>query len=124
VRWVVRPAIMALQAWSRRAEITCDRAALLTCGDLETAIATVLKVEGGFEGEVDVAGYLADLPEKGGIGRYAQVFRGKPGIPLRIRAMTRFAESRFFLRFRGADDPSAPSTDAVDAAVSEMMSMF
>jgi hypothetical protein len=29
VRWMVQPATMALRAWARRAEITCDRAALL-----------------------------------------------------------------------------------------------
>src|SRR5262249_38349030 len=29
VRWVIQPAIMTLQAWSRRAEVTCDRASLL-----------------------------------------------------------------------------------------------
>src|SRR5688572_9441370 len=28
VRWIVQPAILALRAWSRRAEITCDRAGL------------------------------------------------------------------------------------------------
>ena len=29
VRWAIQPAIMTLQAWSRRAEVTCDRAALI-----------------------------------------------------------------------------------------------
>jgi Zn-dependent protease with chaperone function len=35
VRWVVQPAIMTLQAWSRRAEVTCDRASLLAVRDVE-----------------------------------------------------------------------------------------
>jgi Zn-dependent protease with chaperone function len=38
VRWVVQPAIMTLQAWSRRAEVTCDRAALLALRDEDKTI--------------------------------------------------------------------------------------
>ncbi len=35
VRWAVEPALMALRAWSRRAEITCDRAGMLCSKDEE-----------------------------------------------------------------------------------------
>ena len=29
IQWAVQPAIIALRAWQRRAEITCDRAGML-----------------------------------------------------------------------------------------------
>ncbi len=31
--WILQPALVALRAWSRRAEITCDRAGMLVAGD-------------------------------------------------------------------------------------------
>jgi len=49
IRWIIQPAIMTLQAWSRRAEITCDRAALLAAGDLDATIAAIVKLELGLE---------------------------------------------------------------------------
>jgi len=49
VRWVVQPAILALRGWLRRAEITCDRAALLCSPSLDVATAVLDKqgVRGG-----------------------------------------------------------------------------
>src|SRR3954462_7210281 len=49
VRWVVHPAIMTLQAWSRRAEITCDRASLLAVRDLDKALIALVRLELGID---------------------------------------------------------------------------
>src|SRR5215216_1771397 len=49
VRWVIQPAIMTLQAWSRRAEITCDRASLLAVRDLDKTLTAMVKLELGLE---------------------------------------------------------------------------
>ena len=49
VRWVVQPAIMTLQAWSRRAEVTCDRAALLAVRDLDKTLQALVKLELGVD---------------------------------------------------------------------------
>ena len=49
VRWVVQPAIMTLQAWSRRAEVTCDRASLLAVRDLDKTLAAMVKLELGLD---------------------------------------------------------------------------
>ena len=49
VRWVVQPAIMTLQAWSRRAEVTCDRGALLAVRDLDKTLAALVKLELGLD---------------------------------------------------------------------------
>lgn len=37
IRWIVAPALAALRGWRRRADITCDRAGLLCCRNLEVA---------------------------------------------------------------------------------------
>jgi hypothetical protein len=47
VRWMVQPATMALRAWARRAEITCDRAALLASRDLTATLGMMVKLELG-----------------------------------------------------------------------------
>src|SRR5579863_4354049 len=33
VRWAVQPALIALRSWTRRAEVTCDRAGMICGGD-------------------------------------------------------------------------------------------
>ena len=43
VRWIVAPALAALRAWSRRAEVTCDRAGLLCTRDVEISAAAMTK---------------------------------------------------------------------------------
>ena len=40
LRWIIAPAEIALATWSRRAEITCDRAGLLCSRDLRSALAS------------------------------------------------------------------------------------
>lgn len=124
VRWVVKPAVMALQAWSRRAEITCDRAALLCVRDLEVAASALLKTAGGAPDDVDVAATLDSLPERPGVGKVAEMFRGRPLLTTRLRALRLFAGSRFYKKFTGQDDPGAPGSEQVDLQVSELLSVF
>src|SRR5512140_3905389 len=49
IRWVVQPAIMTLQAWSRRAEVTCDRASLLVVRDLDKTLSSLVRRELGLD---------------------------------------------------------------------------
>ena len=44
VKWIVTPAAAALSAWSRRADITCDRAGLICAKNVDTAEAVMLKI--------------------------------------------------------------------------------
>lgn len=128
VRWAVQPAIMTLQAWSRRAEITCDRAALLCTRDLDATLTALIKISLGLERdtEVNVREYIENLPDtkRGGVGRYAELFRTHPYLPKRIQALRRFAESALYKSFIGEDAKGAPSTVDVDAQVAEILSVF
>ena len=38
LRWSVKPAVLALNGWARRAEITCDRAGMICTRDLDVSI--------------------------------------------------------------------------------------
>jgi Zn-dependent protease with chaperone function len=127
VRWVVQPAIMTLQAWSRRAEITCDRAALLCTRDLDATLAALVKISLGLEGDdqVNIAAYLENLPDtRRGVGRYAELFRSHPYLPKRVQALRLFADSAYYKSARGDDATGAPSTDEIDIQVAEILSVF
>lgn len=127
VRWVVQPAIMTLQAWSRRAEITCDRAALLCTRDLDATLAALVKIALGLEGDdqVNIHAYLENLPDtRRGVGRYAELFRSHPYLPKRVQALHLFADSAYYKTARGDDATGAPTTDEVDASVGEILSVF
>src|SRR3954470_6447124 len=65
VRWVVQPAIMTLQAWSRRAEVTCDRASLLAVRDLDKTLNALVALELGVEqgATFDAEEYLRTVPD-------------------------------------------------------------
>jgi Zn-dependent protease with chaperone function len=127
VRWVIQPAIMTLQAWSRRAEITCDRAALLAVRDLDRTLAALVKLELGVEkgSAFNADEYLKALPDtKRGIGRYAELFRAHPYLPKRVQALRLFAESELYARVIGQDPAGKPSLPDVDKQVADLVSVF
>jgi len=127
LRWVVQPAIMALQAWSRRAEITCDRAALIATRDLDATLATMVKLELGLDkgASFRLDEYLRELPNvKRGIGRYAELFRSHPYLPKRVQALRLFADSAFYANLTAQDATGKASADEVDRQVGELVSVF
>lgn len=122
VRWVVQPAIMALQAWSRRAEISCDRAALLCARDLDVALSMLVKIGTG-KLDADVPAFL-DQVDATEVGRFADMFRSHPLVPTRVKALRMFSESILYQKLSGADKPSGRSIEDVDADVADMLSLF
>jgi Zn-dependent protease with chaperone function len=128
VRWMVQPAIMTLQAWSRRAEVTCDRAALLALRDLDKTLAALVKLELGLEkgSTFNAEEYLKSVGDarKGGIGRYAELFRAHPYMPKRVAALRLFADSAFYAKVIGQDPEGKPSLPDVDKQVGDLISVF
>jgi Zn-dependent protease with chaperone function len=128
VRWVIQPAIMTLQAWSRRAEITCDRASLLAVRDLDKTLQALVRVELGLEkgSAFNAEEYLRALPDvkKGGIGRLAEAFRSHPYVPKRVQALRLFAESALYAHVTGQDPTGKPTLNDVDKKVSDLISVF
>ncbi len=127
VRWVVQPAIMTLQAWSRRAEVTCDRAALLALRDENKTLEALVKLElgTGIDKELNVEEYLKSQPDpKKGIGRYAELFRSHPYVPKRVQALRLFANSALYASVTGKDPAGKPSLPEIDKQVSDLISVF
>jgi Zn-dependent protease with chaperone function len=127
VRWVVQPAIMTLQAWSRRAEVTCDRGALLAVRDLDKTLQALVKLELGLDkaSAFNADEYLKSLPDvKKGIGRYAELFRSHPYVPKRVQALRLFADSALYAQLSGKDPTGKPSLPDIDKQVSDLISVF
>ncbi len=136
VRWVVQPAIMALQAWSRRAEVTCDRAALLAVRDLDKTLQALVTVELGLaQGAAFSADdYLRSLAEgkPGGVqgvvqglfGRYGELFRSHPYLPKRVQALRLFAGSAMYAQATGGDPTGKPGLADVDKQVADLISVL
>ena len=127
VRWVVQPAIMTLQAWSRRAEVTCDRAALLALRDVDKTLAALVKMELGVDKDsaFNVDEYLKNPPDpKKGLGRFAEVFRSHPYLPKRVQMLRLFANSSLYAQATGQDSAGKPSIADVDKQVTDLISLF
>lgn len=127
VRWIVQPAVIALNAWSRRAEITGDRAGLLCVKDPRVAEAALVKLALGSQklyAELDIEAYLAQLAEgRRNLARLGEAFRDHPYLPKRIEALRHFARSAYFLRHTGAGDGGLTAAEC-DAEVARLVSVL
>ena len=108
VRWAVEPALVALRAWSRRAEITCDRAGMLCSKNAVTSARSLTKLVLGSQKlyeEFNLDAFLDQYEEgKDGIGRYMEVFATHPWLPKRVLAMRVFAESELYRKAAGVGE--------------------
>jgi Zn-dependent protease with chaperone function len=127
VRWVVQPAVMTLQAWSRRADVTCDRASLLAVRDLDKALSALVKLELGLDkgAAFSADDYLRAMPDqKSGMARYGELFRSHPQVPKRVQALRLFADSAAYAVATNQDPTGKPSLPDVDKKVSDLISVF
>jgi hypothetical protein len=105
VKWAVAPATAALNSWSRRAEITCDRAGMLCSKDLDVSTRALAKLALGSSklySELNMEAFLDQYEEgKDGVGRYAEVMATHPWLPKRVMALRAFAESELYRQHAG-----------------------
>lgn len=106
----------ALNAWSRRAEISADRAGLLCCNNLQTAKEALLQIELGI---VDIRNSnVRDYVENSSRYRSGSVFRrvgeyaqSHPLLPKRIEALDLFMCSSLLFRLAGQTPPQEAISD-------------
>ncbi|MDB4941396.1 MAG: hypothetical protein JWP97_930 [Labilithrix sp.] len=109
---IVMPAIIPLNAWSRRAEITCDRAGVLCSRDPHVAARALTKLVVGsrklYE-EFNLDAFLEQYEEgKESIGRYMEALATHPFLPKRVLALRVFAESQLYRKFEARSDAASP----------------
>lgn len=105
---IVMPAILPLNAWSRRAEITCDRAGMLCARDPQVAARALTKLVVGsrklYE-EFNLEAFLEQYEEgKESIGRYMEALASHPFLPKRVLAMRVFAEAELYKKHAARSD--------------------
>lgn len=121
---IYKTASFAINAWSRRSEITADRAGLLCCGSLDLAKNTLMQLEMGFMSadNVDVNTYIeiSKKYRKGGILRnIGEYFASHPILPKRMQALEAFTNSELFYRVTGQRAPDGAMNDKVLAKTVE-----
>jgi len=126
-----QPAVLALRAWSRRAEITCDRAGLICTRDLGTATAALIKLALGSRklyGDINVDEYLRQFEEgRDDLRRLGEAFSTHPYLPTRVAALRLFSQTAYF---RGVVGESAGtggpglSHEECDAQVANLLAVI
>lgn len=124
VRWIVEPAVFALRAWSRRAEITCDRAGMLCAKDAQVSARALTKLVIGSRklyDEFNLDAFLEQYEEgKDSIGRHMEAFATHPWLPKRVLAMRVFEESALYKSAAGLEGDGI-SMEAVDDRVRSLL---
>ncbi|HEY8431389.1 MAG TPA: M48 family metallopeptidase [Sandaracinaceae bacterium] len=122
--WIVQPALVALKAWFRRAEITCDRAGLLCCQDIDAACRSFMKLASGSQKlypEMNLDAYLEQFEEgQNSVGRLGEAFATHPYLPKRIHALRVFAESELYRSAAGLGEGGL-DMEEVDRRTSEII---
>lgn len=107
---------LALNAWSRRSEISADRAGLLCCGDLETAQRALMQLEMGLidAKDANMDDYVkssTQFRKDGIIRRLGELKHSHPLLPKRIEALELFTESSLIYRVAGRTPPEDAIND-------------
>lgn len=106
----------ALNAWSRRSEISADRAGLLCCADLSSAQKALLQLELGFADmeNTDLEDYVKSSEnylQQGLLRKVGEYSVGHPLLPKRIKALDMFMNSSLLYRICGQTPPDDAITD-------------
>lgn len=98
---VYRTSSLALTAWSRRSEITADRAGLLCCLNVGEAKKALLQLQSGFidANEIDIKNYIQNSKNyrrRNILRRVNEFVQTHPLLPKRIEALDLFANSELY----------------------------
>lgn len=126
LQWIVAPAVLALNHWSRRAEVTADRAGLLCCKDVRVAERVMVKFAVGsqqlFE-QLDLDEYLGQLDQgRESFGRIAELGQSHPYLTKRVRSLRLFSESACYRKHSGLEGGLTKA--ALDSQVAELVKVW
>jgi len=119
VRWIVTPAIMALRAWSKRADITCDRAGLICTRSAGITVASMLRTTGSFAGPLDFDS-LSD-PSSLPTGPVTDLVAENEHLRHRVAALHVFSKTYLYSQLIGNKQPEGMATDKADELVAEIL---
>ncbi len=104
-RALLAPAEIALMSWMRRAEITCDRAGLLCCQNVDVATRALTKLALGSSklyDQLNMDAFLEQYEElRDGLGRFSEIRASHPMLPKRVLSLKHFSESELYRTHAG-----------------------
>ena len=108
--FVYKSSALALNAWSRRSEITADRAGLICCLDLDAAQKALLQLQSGFinANQLNLNDYIKNSKRyrrKSVLRRVNEFLEAHPPLSKRIEALDLFAHSDLYYTAQGLDVP-------------------
>jgi Zn-dependent protease with chaperone function len=118
---------MFFMTWSRAAEVTCDRAGLICCGDLkiaQTALATLATGGAAALRDINLDEYIRQIEQvRESPVRYSELFASHPLLPKRIQALQPFAQCDILFAWRTdiAKPQSLLEKSAVDAMCNQII---
>jgi len=119
----------ALAAWSRRAELTADRAGLICCRDLETSQRALVRLALGWasERDVEIDDYIRTMRDTplSGAARFALMEESHPVIPIRLQALQLFHDSELYHEMTGLPRPDRTllAREELEARVGELVAL-
>lgn len=126
LQWIVTPATLALRGWSRRAEITCDRAGLLCSKSLDVSTRALAKLALGstkLYDQLNLEAFLDQYQEgRESPGRFTEINATHPFLPKRVLALRVFAESALYREHLGLT--GGLSMSDVDDKVHEIIKVW
>jgi Zn-dependent protease with chaperone function len=128
LRFAAQPAVLALNGWSRRAEITADRAGLLCTRDLAACTSSMVKLSVGSQrlfSNINVDEYISQLDEsQAGRGRFHELFATMPYLPKRVQALRLFAQTTYFRSVMNEPGEGGLSKEDCDAQVADLLAVL
>ena len=126
IQLLALPIKMALNAWFRRSEITCDRAGLVCCQDLVSARKALLLTGCGsreLADRIDLDEFAKQGDEaSASYGKWGEMWTSHPYLPKRIKACELFADGHFYVRQVQRDKKSRfLDNQDLDRAVGEVL---
>lgn len=121
---------LPLKAWSRRSEISADRAGLLCCASKQVAQRTLLQLELPFmdASQVDVDEYVKNSEQyrsKGVIRKLNEFDASHPIVPKRIQALNEFVKSRKYYVSKGWNPtPNAYSDEELMQRIEDIVKVL
>lgn len=113
---------LALSRWHRAAVITCDRAGLLVCRDVEAASMALLRINLGKHPEVDPATYLEQRRVHGNSpGRWTELLASEPWTHKRMRALELFHNSQLYAELTGESGGRGLTTEALNEQTTKLL---
>ncbi|MDO5132795.1 MAG: M48 family metallopeptidase [Eubacteriales bacterium] len=108
---VYKSSAFALNAWSRRSEITADRAGLLCCLDVDAAQKALLQLQSGFisANQLDLNNFIQTSKQyrrKSILRRVNEFLETHPPLSKRIEALDLFAQSDLYYTAQGLNIPA------------------